>query len=452
MTTIVIRIHSAVLSGARTWSWAPQPTVSKNIAKCAALFVLLMSPGLLRAQDRGSFFLHDGDRVVFYGDSITKDGGYANLVEAYARSRFPAWDLRFYYSGVGGDSVAGGVRGDIGTRLERDVVPVHPTVVTLMLGMNDGQYRTLETQTLDRFTAGYRSIVDLLGRDAPKARLVPILPSPFDDITRKPQFGAGYDQVLRRLGQAVEAIAAEKHLTTVDFGAPLNAAIARILKTNPELARTLLPDRVHPSVAAHLILGAALLHAWHAPSLVTRVGIDATSGAISASENTKVSGWEAGPGSFKWRQFDGSLPLPIDYDNEAVALAIEAGADLESLDLEPLAVTGLGEGSYRLAIDGQAIGVFTAHQLASGINLAHYNTPMRWQAFSVVWGATGSAETQRVRQSLMSGGFSDPGGSIAVQTLATFDEKDQAARMVSAAPRERTYVLSLVTPDNPSSK
>ena len=411
-----------------------------------------MSSGSLRAQDPGSFLIHNGDRVVFYGDSITQDGGYATLVEAYARTRFPAWDLRFYYSGVGGDTVAGGARGDIATRLERDVVSMHPTVVTLMLGMNDGQYRVLETPTLDRFTAGYRSIIERLRREAPEARLVPIVPSPFDDITRSPQFGAGYDQVLRRLGQGVEAIAAENHLATVDFGAPLNAALVRLLKANPELARTLLPDRVHPSASAHLILGAALLHAWHAPSLVTRVGIDARSGAISPSENTKVSGWSAGSGSFTWRQLDGSLPLPIDYDNEAVAIAIQAGADLESLDLEPLAVTGLAKGSYQLAIDGQAIGVFTASQLASGINLARYGTPMRWQAFSVVWGASGGAETQRVRRNLMFDGLADPGTGTAAQTLAALDEKDQADRMAAAAPKERTYILSLVAPGNPSGK
>jgi hypothetical protein len=247
----------------------------------------------------------------------------------------------------------------------------------------------------------------------------------------------------------VEAIAAENHLTTVDFGAPHTAALKRLLGTNPGLARTLLPDRVHPSASGHLILGAALLHAWHAPSLVTRVGIDARSGAISSSENTKVSGWAAGSGSFTWRQLDGSLPLPIDYDNETVAIAIQAGADLESLDLEPLSVTGLAEGSYQLAIDGLTIGVFTASQLVSGINLARYTTPMRWQAFSIVWGASGSGETQRVRRNLMFGGTADPGAGAAAQTLAALDEKDQADRMAAAAPKERTYVLSLVVPGNP---
>jgi len=42
------------------------------------------------------FALRDGDRVVFYGDSITQDGGYARLVEEFVATRFPGWDLRFW--------------------------------------------------------------------------------------------------------------------------------------------------------------------------------------------------------------------------------------------------------------------------------------------------------------------------------------------------------------------
>ena len=39
------------------------------------------------------FALRDGDRVVFYGDSITQEGGYGRLVEAFVVSRFPDWDI-----------------------------------------------------------------------------------------------------------------------------------------------------------------------------------------------------------------------------------------------------------------------------------------------------------------------------------------------------------------------
>ena len=49
--------------------------------------------------------------------------------------------MRFYNAGVGGDTVRGGGAGPIDVRLERDVIALKPTVVTVMLGMNDGGYK-----------------------------------------------------------------------------------------------------------------------------------------------------------------------------------------------------------------------------------------------------------------------------------------------------------------------
>ena len=144
--------------------------------------------------------------MVFYGDSITQDGGYASFAEEYCRSRFPTWDLRFYNSGVGGDTVAGGGSGEIGVRLERDVIRLKPTVVTLMLGMNDGGYKKLEPATLARFTDGYRAIVVKLKQALPGVRIYLIRSSPFDDFARPPNFDVGYADVLRQIGDAVAVI------------------------------------------------------------------------------------------------------------------------------------------------------------------------------------------------------------------------------------------------------
>ena len=153
----------------------------------AMLLALLALPaGALAGDDDTAFALRDGDRVVFYGDSITQDGGYGRLVEAYVVSRFPTWDVRFYNSGVGGDRVSGGWAGGIDERLERDVIALRPTVVTIMLGMNDGGYKVYDPATFAAYAAGYRSIVRKLKEALPDVRLTLIQPSPFDDIARPP--------------------------------------------------------------------------------------------------------------------------------------------------------------------------------------------------------------------------------------------------------------------------
>jgi lysophospholipase L1-like esterase len=99
-----------------------------------ALLFLLFAPA---ARGEGPFYLTSGDRVVFFGDSITDQRLYNCYVEAFVRTRFPKLDATFVHSGWNGDPVSGG-GGSIDTRLNRDVIAHRPTVVTIKLGMNDG--------------------------------------------------------------------------------------------------------------------------------------------------------------------------------------------------------------------------------------------------------------------------------------------------------------------------
>ena len=52
--------------------------------------------------------LKDGDRVVFYGDSITDQRLYTTFAETFAVTRFPKVNVTFVHSGWGGDRVTGG--------------------------------------------------------------------------------------------------------------------------------------------------------------------------------------------------------------------------------------------------------------------------------------------------------------------------------------------------------
>ena len=70
------------------------------------------------------FYLHGGDKVVFYGDSITEQRMYSNILETFVATRYPDLNVAFVNSGWGGDTVHGGGGGTIDTRLNRDVFPV----------------------------------------------------------------------------------------------------------------------------------------------------------------------------------------------------------------------------------------------------------------------------------------------------------------------------------------
>src|SRR2546422_4395140 len=60
--------------------------------------------GLAFSVIAGDFFIKDGDRVVFLGDSITEQRLYTTYIEAYALTRFPQWKLTFRNVGWGGDT------------------------------------------------------------------------------------------------------------------------------------------------------------------------------------------------------------------------------------------------------------------------------------------------------------------------------------------------------------
>src|SRR3979411_1568062 len=107
----------------------------RRAATC--LFTLLILTSAAWAQT--GFSLKDGDRVVCSGDSITAQRLYTTFVETFVLTRFPKLDVRFVHSGWGGDRVSGGAGGNIDVRMQRDVIAYRPTVMTIMLGMNDGR-------------------------------------------------------------------------------------------------------------------------------------------------------------------------------------------------------------------------------------------------------------------------------------------------------------------------
>ena len=71
----------------------------------------------------------------------------------------------------------GGVRGiatgggSVDVRLPRDVFTYKPTVVTVMLGMNDGRYRAYDEETFNVYATGMKNIVKATKAALPGARV-----------------------------------------------------------------------------------------------------------------------------------------------------------------------------------------------------------------------------------------------------------------------------------------
>jgi lysophospholipase L1-like esterase len=412
-----------------------------NVVRFAALLLFLV--GVSPATE--PFYLSSGDRVVFFGDSITDQRMYNTYVEAYVLTRFPNLNVTFVHSGWSGDRVSGGGGGPIDQRLDRDVIAHRPTVVSINLGMNDGEYRSFDQTIFEKFTAGYEHIVEHLKQRLPGVRITVIQPSPYDDFTRPPVFEPGYNAVLQRYCQFLREFCRRRELLTADLNTPVAAVLRQANQANPIKAREIIPDRVHPSEAGHLLMAAALLKSWNAPSVVTDVEIDAASTKVVSSRNSTISELAAGRG-LSWTQLDAALPFPIQWDDESgiVPVAIRNSDFLQTVDFERLAVANLKPGRYLLAIDGLVVGIFTGPELAEGLNLAAYITPMMKQARETLYLTLKRAGIANFRWRFLQISLADDGLSERAAAIHEMDrlEKNIASKQrASAQPRPHHYTL-----------
>ncbi len=362
---------------------------TKQVAVALLGPLLLSISGVSLALERGAdFYLKPGDRVVFFGDSITDHRLYDTIVETFIVTRYPKLNATFVHSGWSGDTVSGGIGGSIDVRLQRDVIAYDPTVMTIMLGMNDGRYAGHQPMDDIAFQAGFRHIVETMRVARPLLRITAIEPSPYDDVTRPLTIQPdGYNAVLKRYGQWIRTYSQQANLDLSDFNAPLVALVRKLQDQDSEDAQKIIPDRVHPSIAGHLIMAEALLKNWHARPTVTTVTLDAAAGKATDCLFARIDNVKAGP-PLSWTERDKALPLPFaqmvaGYHDTGLATAIKNSDVMEALNLELLRVVGLEKGSYELRVDGAAVGAWGSEDWAKGVNLGSLVTPMSAQAMAV---------------------------------------------------------------------
>jgi len=362
------------------------------ILNCLCALVLAACTTTAHCQ---KFALKDGDTVVFYGDSITAQRLYTKYVEEFLLTRYPKLHLRFVNAGVPGDTVHGGYAGTMAERVQRDVAPFQPAMITVMLGMNDGGWGQGSPQIDVAFQMGYRSLLDALHKAAPGAALTLIAPTPYDEITHGTEF-PGYSRVIDKFADDVSRIGAElqvsgdKTVLLADFHRPLTDSLKRAKTQFPQLAPLIIPDRIHPSETGHWIMAESLMSAWHINPVVSRLALDAGRVEVISKDRTTVTNLERLGDGLKWTQIDDALPLPLDFNNAMTPMLLKI-SDIIQLNQMILRIESLKPGQYELSIDGKAVSTFSREELQRGVNLALYKTPMLDQARAI-----DSQEDQRV--------------------------------------------------------
>jgi lysophospholipase L1-like esterase len=329
----------------------------------------------------------DGDRWCVLGDSITRTGMYGDYVELFYITRYPNRRVEVINCGVAGDTADGAL-----LRLDCDCLEKNPTVVTVMFGMNDvgRDLYTPDTQQQDldheratkieQYEQAMRRLTERLL--AAGVKVVVVRPSIFDDSAQldcpnRPGVGAA----LRQLGQRVDSLAEEFQVDVIDFNTPMEEINRGMQQQDPRFT-IVGPDRVHPSEPGHFVMAYQLLAAQEHTGVVSCIEVDAISGRIDRAENCEVDGLEAHPKNVVFNCLAESLPFPVE---RAAVPALQFVPFTKQLNNETLRVSGLSAGGYELQIDDVAIGVFSAKELAAGINLATQpNTPQMEQATLVL--------------------------------------------------------------------
>jgi hypothetical protein len=231
----------------------------------------------------------------------------------------------------------------------------------------------------------------------------------------------------------------------VNLNPPTQSLIEHAQAVDPVFAPFILPDRVHPEPIGHWAMAEAILKAWNAPVEVSSVIIDARAIQVSHSSNASVDHLAADGAALRWSETENSLPLPFDANNAFQQRILQLTDIQNLLNQESLRVTGLTPGKFTLAIDGETVGVFSAEDLANGINLADFHTPMRDQAQRVSWSISDRVKANEVHMSLLIH-KSDLGPvTEKADVLDAFADLLENAIYDAAQPKPHSYTLTPVT-------
>ncbi|MEK7477122.1 MAG: SGNH/GDSL hydrolase family protein [Candidatus Coatesbacteria bacterium] len=285
--------------------------------------------------------LRAGDRVVFFGDSITEQRMYTNYVENYLVLRYPRLKLSFVNAGWAGDTTVGGLK-----RLDRDVLSVKPTVVVICYGMNDGGYGYAKpADVAAKFRANLLEIITRLKKR--RVRVVLMTPGIVDDSVKnlkwlkdQTDYNAGG---LRAIADEVLGIAKEQKLPVVDLHALMTATLAAAGQAGVDMG----PDGIHPDEGGSLIMAHALLQALGVPPREDRIVLEA---------GTR-------------RSFTVDLPaLPYCVDSKARKMLpfLAFGGEFNRVTL---AFRGLTGGAWYLRIGEAVTPVFSRDDLERGLEL-----------------------------------------------------------------------------------
>ncbi len=309
--------------------------------------------------------LRDGDFVGVCGDSITEQKQYSVLIEDYLLACQPAANIKMFQAGWGGEH-AKGLRG----RIESDVLPFKPTVVTTCYGMNDGNYKPIDDAIAQTYRENMTAAVEKL--KAGGVRFVVVgSPGVVDVDTYKTRNDASadvYNQNLATLRDIAKDVATKNGVAFADVHGvmldAMNKAKAKYGHAYPFAGL----DGIHPGPNGHLAMAYAFLKAFGCDGDLGTITVDLAANKATATGGHKVLSAAEGTVEIE------STRYPFCFYGKPEEPSTRSGAEFipfnEDLNRLKLVVANAGGAEKVKVTWGDVSKEFAAADLAKGINLA----------------------------------------------------------------------------------
>jgi lysophospholipase L1-like esterase len=307
------------------------------------------------------FALRDGDTVVFLGDSITAERTYGKIVETYTLLHFPGRKVRFVNAGWGGDTASGGL-----ARLERDVFGRGATVVTVAYGINDiGWGGKADAEHRQRYLDSVRGIVERCKARGARVYVCSAAVTAADPDRSENDFLQQMCDEGMKVSTSLGGSAIDVQRTMRDVQRRIKAANAK--ETDEKKRETLhAADGIHLNDLGQTAMAFAILKGLGAPREVSSATVDAATGK-SEAQGCTLSDVAVSGDTVSFTRLDEGLPLNFGLFG---ALKYRFIPIPDEINRYTLKISGLADGRYEVTASERKLGMFTAGQLAAGVNLA----------------------------------------------------------------------------------
>lgn len=327
--------------------------------------ILLASSLLPPTAARAEPVLQPNDRVAICGDSITEAKWYSLFIADYLLMCQPEKNLRVHQFGWSGEWARGFV-----PRIETDVIPFRPTVVTTCYGMNDGAYSPVDPSKQKSYRQAIGDLIATFKKNG--ARVIIIgTPGVVDShyFNRNPEVSADvYNHTLSELGKIAGEVAAREGVGFANLHDLMREVMVKAKARHGVEYAVAGRDGVHPGGNGHLVMAYAFLKAMGVSGEIGSFTLDWASGQAAATDGHRVISSKDGTLELESKRY------PFCFDGDPADSLSPLGI-LEFLPFNQdlnrllLVVKNLPPGNYRVTWGAESKD-FPAEELGKGVNLA----------------------------------------------------------------------------------